>query len=422
MRLVTARSLVLPSAAIAVLAGTGAANAQENPVIVVVSDASAPIDVDAGPPIDADAGAPIDSVAGPASPPPLAAAPSPPVESGVLPLAPLSGVPANIHIGARLRAAGRYYSEIGGPNASAIDSLYGELRASGTVYEHVTITLSLYATGANTPLGIEDAIIGFDFADPVHLWAGQMLVPADRTGLGGPFYSIPWNFYQGVLAYGAGTRVVAVPRGNSIGRDGGAVLWGDLAAKKLHYALGAFLPLPAPASPNAPLAQTPLLSGRLGIDILGHENGYVVKSSYFGDRDIVAIGVGGQYQKDGSLGVAPTNAAGVPTGPGPPSDDYAEFNSDLLVETRLGGGAFLTFDGAYYHYLGNNEPIEDEVSVLGAVATPKLGIGSLQPYCRWQWFSPRANSTDIKTFAVDGGLELPHRRLRAPHHGGVRAR
>ncbi len=370
MRIATSSlSLVLRSAAIAIVARTETANAEDTPIIVPASDTGT-----------------------------LAESP---------PAPPPSSAPA-IHIGARVRAAGRYYSVNGGPNASAVDSTYGELRASGKIHEYVTVTLSLYAGGVNGPIGIEDAIIGFDFADPVHLWVGQMLVPADRANLGGPFSGVPWNFYSGVLAYGATTRVVALPHENSIGRDGGGVLWGDLAGKKFHYALGVFLPsapLPGPAPPNAQtVAQTPLLSARLNIDILGQENGYLIKSSYFGDQDIVAIGVGAQFQKEGSLGAAPTNTTGVPIGPGPPSDDYAEFNSDVLVEMGFGGGGFFTLDRSYYHYVGNNEPIQDEVSILGAIATPKLGIGNLQPYGRWQWFSPSANSVDLKTFAVDAGL------------------
>jgi hypothetical protein len=393
MRVATSRLLLLlPSAALAVVARTETANAQQTPTIVPASDTGAPVDRPAAP-----------------APPPLlpSTPPAGPVESPALPAPPPTSLPA-IHVGARLRAAGRYYSVNGGPNGPAVDSTYGELRATGEIHEYVTLTLSLYSTGANVPIGIEDAIIGFDLADPVHLWVGQTLVPADRANLGGPFSAVQWNFYQGVLAYGATTRVVAVPRGNSIGRDGGGVLWGDFARKRLHYALGAFLPtaqLPGSTPPNSqPVAQTPLLSARLSVDILGKENGYVVKSSYSGDQDVVAIGVGGQFQKGGSLGVAPTNVTGVPIGAGPPPDDYAEFNSDVLVEIRLGGGGFFTLDAAYYRYMGNNEPIEDELSILGAIATPKLGIGNLQPYGRWQWFSPRANSVDFKTFAVDAGL------------------
>jgi hypothetical protein len=393
MRVPTSRlPLVLRSAAIAIVARTGAANAQETPIITPTSDAGAPVGLSPAP------GLP---------PLPSTTPPPPPVESPALPAPPPSSLP-DIHIGARLRAAGRYYSVHGGLSASAVDSTYGELRASGRVHEHVTVTLSLYATGANVPVGIEDAIIGFDLADSVHLWLGQTLVPADRANLGGPFSAIPWNFYQGVLAYGATTRVLAVPRGNSIGRDGGGVLWGDVAGKKLHYALGVFLPsatLPGPTPPNSqPVAQTPLLSARLSVDLLGRENGYPVKSSYSGEQDVVAIGIGGQFQKEGSIGVASANATAVPTGPGPPPDDSAEFNADVLVEMKFGGGGFFTLDGAYYRYVGNNESIEDEVSILGAIATPTLGIGNLQPYARWQWFSPRTKSVEPRAFAVDAGL------------------
>jgi hypothetical protein len=204
-------------------------------------------------------------------------------------------------------------------------------------------------------------LVGFDFADPVHLWVGQTLVPADRANLGGPFSAIPWNFYPGLLAYGATTRVVALPHENSIGRDGGGVLWGDVARKKFHYALGVFLPSDPSAGPTTsnapPIAQTPLLSGRLSVDILGQENGYSLKSSYSGEQDVIAVGVGGQFQRYGSLGVAPTNAAGMAIASAPAPDDYAEVNADVLVEKTFGNGGFLTLDWAYYHYVGNNEPI-----------------------------------------------------------------
>jgi hypothetical protein len=374
---------VLRSAAVAVLARTDTANAEETPIVLSTSNAVAPVEL-----LDAPVALPPPTT----PPPPLAESPAVP------PPPPPSSAPA-IHVGARLRAAGRYYSLNGGPNAAVVDSTFGELRASGTIYERVSVILSLYAGGASGPIGIEDATIAFDFADPVHLWVGQMLVPVDRSTFGGPFNSIPWNFYPGLLAYGATTRVVALPHENSIGRDAGGVLWGNLAGDEFHYALGVFLPMPPNVQPVPP--QTPLLSARISVDFLGQERSYIVKSTYSGEQDIVAIGVGGQFQKGGSVGVAPT---GVSIGSVPASHDYAELNSDLLVEVRYGSGGFFTLDGAYYHYVGNNEAIQNEVSILGAIAIPKLGIGNLQPYARWQWFSPTANSTDLETFAVDAGL------------------
>src|SRR5260370_4133247 len=132
MRVATSRLLLLlPPAALAVVARTEAANAQQTPTIVPASDA----------------GAPVDAPAAPAAPPVVPSTPpAAPVESPALPAPPPSSLPA-IHVGARLRAAGRYYSVNGGPNGSAVDSTFAEVRASGEIHEYVTLTLSLYATG-----------------------------------------------------------------------------------------------------------------------------------------------------------------------------------------------------------------------------------------------------------------------------------
>ena len=52
------------------------------------------------------------------------------------------------------------------------------------------VTLNLTTrNGLGGTAGIEDAIIGFDFADPIHLWIGQLLVPVDRaTTSPGPLF------------------------------------------------------------------------------------------------------------------------------------------------------------------------------------------------------------------------------------------
>ena len=373
---------VLSWSAFAAVATSDGANVQEAPI--------------GEPPPEA--GAPSQPAAAPALPPPTPPTPTPP------PLEPPArpSSPPAIHGFARLRVAGRYYSVNGGPNGSAVDSTFGEFGASSQIHKNVSVALSFYSSGDGS-ISLENAIVGLDFVDAIHLWIGQMLVPTDRSNLGGPFSAIAWNFYPGLLAYGAGTRVVALPRQNSVGRDGGAALWGDLGDKKLHYALGIFLPRASMLN-GAPAAQTPLVSGRLGIAILGNESGYTSRSTYFGDRDIVAVGIDGQFQKDGSIGVAPPNAMGVPAGVAPATDNYAELNSDLLVEMRYAGGGYFTLAGAYYRYFGNNEPIKDEVSIFGAIATPRLGVGQLQPYGRWQWFSPTPSSVEFKTFAVDAGV------------------
>ena len=48
-------------------------------------------------------------------------------------------------------------------------------------------------------------------------------------------------------------------------------------------------------------AVSPLLSGRVNICLLGSESGFYHSSTYYGRKDIVAIGLGAQYQKNGSF-------------------------------------------------------------------------------------------------------------------------
>src|SRR6185503_14970748 len=101
--------------------------------------------------------------------------------------------------------------------------------------------------------GIEDAIIGFDIADPLHVWVGQLLVPVDRANASGPFFMIPWN-YPGFLTVGA-TTVVSAPIEGPYGRNNGAVVWGDINGGQLTYLAGVF--------DNAAVGSSPLFSGRM---------------------------------------------------------------------------------------------------------------------------------------------------------------
>ena len=62
------------------------------------------------------------------------------------------------------------------------------------------------------------------------------------------------------------------------------------------------------------------------------EPGFWGNGSYFGDKDLLSIGVGGQFQNNGS-----TTALG--------QKDWAEINVDVLFEKKLGGGSFVTGEG-----------------------------------------------------------------------------
>jgi hypothetical protein len=309
----------------------------------------------------------------PPPPPPAtgaAAAPAatPPVATEAAPAPAEEKLPA-IDVGAWVRAAGRFQGanpkDLGGVQ---MDTAYAELHTKGKVHKNVSVILDLNASGLGGTAGIEDAIIGFDFADPIHLWIGQLLVPVDRANFAGPFFSIPWN-YPGFLTVG-GTTVVTAPAEGPAGRNTGGSIWGNDPDGKVKYAVGAFLP------PTG--ATNPLISGRISTALIGKEKGYFGNESFFGDQSIVSIGVGGQYKKAGSVGPAPMMGVAAPT------DDYAEFNADALAELKYGDGGWFTLDGAYYHFAGKYNPVKDAFFVTAAIATPVVGIGNIQPMVRYQ--------------------------------------
>jgi hypothetical protein len=333
-------------------------------------------------------------VPAPMPPPPPGGAPpaqaaTPPLASEAMPATREEKLPA-IDVGAWVRAAGRFQgSKPKDLDGVAMDTAYAELHAGGKIHKNVSLTLNLNANGLAGTAGIEDAIIGFDFCDFAHLWIGQLLVPVDRANFSGPFFMIPWNF-PGILSAG-GPPVFITPAEGPSGRNTGGSFWGNDPDGKVKYAVGVFLP---PTSTG-----TPLLSGRISTAIIGKETGYFGNESFFGDQDIVTVGIGGQYKKDGSVGQATT--MGMPPVMVPaPTDNYSEFNADALGEFKYGGGGWVSVDGAYYHFGGQYQTYKDFFYVTAAVATPKVGVGNIQPMVRYQLGS----GDGPKAWTIDAGV------------------
>jgi hypothetical protein len=322
----------------------------------------------------------------PPLPPPATLPAPPPTQTEVMPatkpdvLPPIS-VGAWTRVGAKVQGA----SDASKLNDFQMDTVYAELHAGGKIHKKVGVTLNLAAnmlgwdattvpTQASLVL-LEDAIISFDFQDEFHLWAGHLLVPVDRANASGPFFMIPWNY--------PGFAVGALPKEGPLGRNNGAVVWGDINGGQLTYLAGVF--------DNGAVGTSPLYSGRLRLALFDKEPGFWGNGSYFGDKDLLSIGVGGQYQKHGSA----TTLGG--------DKDYAEVNADVLFEKKLGGGSFFTAEGAYYHYNVLDGAPSDSLYALVAYASPVVGVGNIQPSVRYQWAKIKANTGD-NPWNVDVGV------------------
>lgn len=213
-------------------------------------------------------------------------------------------------------------------------------------------------------LAILDLIAQLEPTEAFNVWVGRMLVPSDRANFAGPYFMAPWN-YPG--AFGAG------PRQGPFGRNDGATVWGQFGGGTFKYYVGAYN-LYGDQRLNGQYT-APLFSGRLNLSLLSPEPGFYHNATYYG-KDILALGVGAQYQKNGT----PSPAAA-----GGPDADYSMFNADVLFEKNLGTSGVVDVEGALYKYFGDNEVRSASYFALASYLTPDIGgIGKFQPLVRLQ--------------------------------------
>ena len=225
---------------------------------------------------------------------------------------------------------------------------------------------------------ILDLIARFDIDDAFHIWGGRMLVPSDRANFSGTWFEAPWYYPGTFSAHG-----FVGPHEGPYGRNDGATIWGQAAGGLFKYYVGAF-----DLFKNTGAA---LWTARLNLSLLNPEPGYYHSSTYYG-KDIFAIGVGAQMQKDGSV-----HAAGV--------DDFQLINADVLFEKAVGTGAF-DVEGAIYGYGGKGEPFKMSYLALASYLLPdKIGPGKLQPLVRLQ--QAKARATDKMDTSVEVQLGYP---------------
>ena len=265
---------------------------------------------------------------------------------------------------------------------------------NGQITENITFELNTECTFCGSDLedyDILDAIAKFAIVPEFNVWAGRLLVPADRAEMSGPFYANVYDFnktpfypadYSTSFSNGAGVY----------GRDQGVTFWGGLGnEKRFTYAVGIFNGYQGDANQEDDL----LYAARLSYNFLNVEQnpGYYTSSTYYGTAgDIFTIAIAAQYQSDG---------AGTEADPA----DFTGFSTDLLYETVLGGGGVITLEGEYKNFdtdLSNAALASDDcfclfsgeagmVTALYLFAT-EVGIGKFQPYVRYTKNDPDHSS------------------------------
>jgi hypothetical protein len=219
-------------------------------------------------------------------------------------------------------------------------------------------------------VAIQDLIMKVEPHESFNLWFGKMLLPVDRANLSGPWFI---NFWTMRGSFVRPVAVIPPPYGiktGPFGRQQGVTAWGQFGGGRLKYFAGAY------ELDQQSTDAHPMYAGRLVGNLLDPEPGYYNQSAYHGEKDIVSVGVGAQYQKGGSVLVIPAADPAHEVG------DLKVFTADLLIDKKLGDHV-VTLEGGYYH-TDDFQPVHRlYVGSLG-YTSPLVGVGRISPAVRVQ--------------------------------------
>ena len=216
---------------------------------------------------------------------------------------------------------------------------------SGPVTENIKFMFNTEYDGGTNKVGILDAAAQFSFSKKVNIWAGRFLPPSDRANLYGPYYSNQWGPYNDGIQDGYPFAYT--------GRDNGVLWWGDF--EKLKVSLGAFDGKTTTGNKKV------LGAARVQYDFWDKEEGYYLNGTYYGDKNILAIGGATQFQSGNT-------AASI----------------DFLLDRKLANNGVVSIESEYasYNGLGGYDGRYNKSQgayALGAYLFPKaVGVGKFQ--------------------------------------------
>ena len=246
------------------------------------------------------------------------------------------------------------------------------LYVNGPVYKDIKFMFNTEYDGATNKIGVLDAVAQIGVSPEFNIWAGRFLPPSDRANLYGPFYAHEWAVYTDGIQDGYPFVFQ--------GRDNGVMYYGTFA-KKVKVSVGGFDGRTATGKPDM------LGAARVQIDFWDPEDGYYLNGTYYGDKNLLAIGGASQLQ-----------------------DGHTASTIDFLLEKKvLNGGAFsIESEYSNYNRLGGYEAAYAKSQGAYGLASflfPKVvGIGKFEilgKYAKADFTHGSGPSYDQKTTEVN---------------------
>jgi hypothetical protein len=248
----------------------------------------------------------------------------------------------------------------------AVDSV--RLYVNGGVTDQIKLTFNTEYTGSGSGPGqnkveVMDAIGRFEFNDMFNIWAGRFLPPSDRANLYGPYYANDWAPYaDGVADYYPNVAV---------GRDNGLAYWGDFSILKVQAGIFDGESLGGSTAVADPSKLVGAL--RLTLDFWDKEKGYYFNGTYYGDKDILALGAAAQTQ-----------------------DSKTTFTIDGLMEKKLANLGAVTLESEFMKDNGLSSTTQSSgwYGLASYLFPQVIGIGKFQLLGK---YSNRTNDTTAIT-------------------------
>jgi len=250
-----------------------------------------------------------------------------------------------VTLGAGVQTSSVHTSPDGGDSVDQFVLNSVRFYVNGPVTDKIKFMFNAEYDGANNKIGVLDAVARIEMSPKFNIWMGRFLPPSDRANLNGPYYSHHWGIYSDGIQ--DGYPFVAT------GRDNGVTYWGDFGKMKLS--VGGFDGASATGNPDI------LGAARVQVDLWDPEPGYYLNGTYYGGKNLLAIGGAVQAQSGNT-------ASSV----------------DFLMERKLPGGGVVSVESEYANYdgLGGYDSrylSSDGGYLLGAYLFPKLiGVGKFE--------------------------------------------
>jgi hypothetical protein len=217
-----------------------------------------------------------------------------------------------VTVGAGLRTSFLETLPDGAPNKSEFQVNDIRLYVSGNVYKDIKFMFNTEYNSTTNSVYVLDAVARIEVAPQFNIWAGRFLPPSDRANLYGPFFAHEWNVYTDGIQDGYPFVFQ--------GRDNGVAYWGTFA-KRVKVSVGAF------DGKTATGVQKTIGAARVQIDFWDPEDGYYLNGTYYGDKNLLAIGGASQVQ-----------------------DGHTASTVDFLMERKLKNKGVISIESEYANY------------------------------------------------------------------------